>query len=245
VDHSGGALVRPRSSCDGDACLHSGPGRKGPPGWPSWRPCRHRWRLVPDTTRGFSGPGWRPRLCETTSPCQTAPTSHSPNDTRPNSAALGNTPNCRRLRPISFCSATSPAATPSAVTADSAPTAEAWPCAATARARPSTDTGSPQPSPATWPAPAAPSTSSPECCCTPTTKADGTPGTSRCAPGSPAPWTTSAGCGPALRKRSAPPGSCAPGTTHTRFLRLCATGSRRRPGTGSGDGPRCGYCVPI
>ncbi|MCX5183003.1 hypothetical protein [Streptomyces sp. NBC_00268] len=53
--------------------------------------------------------------------------------------ALPATPNCRRRRPISFCSETSPAATPPAVTADSAGaekssaqvaalTADLWPC---------------------------------------------------------------------------------------------------------------------
>jgi hypothetical protein len=113
------------------------------------------------------------------------------------------------------------------------------------RARPSKDTGSSRPSPATWPAPAAPPTSCRGCCCTPSTRAAVTPGTSRCAPDGHAPWTTSAGCGPAPRQRSAAPRRWSRATTHTRFskaddrtsLPRTAKDKLLQPAQGEGIGP--------
>lgn len=82
------------------------------------------------------------------------------------------------------------------------------------------------------PAPTAPSTSSHSSCCTPRTKADGTPGTSPCAPGRRAPWTTSAGSGPTPPKRSAAPRRWTPGTTPARCSPRCGTAERPRRGAG-------------
>ncbi|GAX58345.1 hypothetical protein SO3561_09918 [Streptomyces olivochromogenes] len=84
-----------------------------PPGPQSWGLRWRRLEVGPDTTRGFGGPGRRPRPCETTPPCQTAPTSH----TLLSHAAHWSSPSSPRPRPTSSCSGTSPAATRRAATA--------------------------------------------------------------------------------------------------------------------------------